>query len=78
MIDPDQCQFAIAGLFSCQLRSHPVKPKADDFDHELDSLSRETRLVADAIEDAAIRARLIVIADGLLDLAHRSEKLNWQ
>jgi hypothetical protein len=48
-----------------------VRPNDIRRDEELVSLSRETRRVADAIDESAIHARLIEIADELLDLACR-------
>jgi hypothetical protein len=51
-----------------------VRPEKDRCDQELASLARETRRVADSINESAIRARLIEIADELFDLASPREK----
>jgi hypothetical protein len=52
-----------------------VRPEDTRSDQELVSLAQETRRVAAAIAEAAIRARLIEIADEILDLAAPKEKL---
>jgi hypothetical protein len=53
-----------------------VEPITDRFDDDFHSLSRQTRWVAETIDDAEIRTRLIVIADELLDLAYRDKTLH--
>ena len=46
-----------------------MQPTENGFDQELASLARETRRVADTIEEPEIRARLIEISNEMLELA---------
>ncbi len=51
-----------------------MPPQHDPRDQELILLAEETRRVADAIQETAIRMRLIEIANEMLELAHMPTK----
>jgi hypothetical protein len=53
-----------------------VRQEPDSRDQELVSLAQETRRVAAAFAEGAMRARLIEIADEMLDLAGCREQSN--
>jgi hypothetical protein len=51
-----------------------VPPAGDRYDEGLIALVQETRRVAETMMDAAIRSRLLEIANEVLDLASPREK----
>ena len=53
-----------------------MQHRSDLFDSELVTLARETRRVADSIDNAEIRARLLAIAEEVLKLAYHGDKSN--